>query len=103
MLIPAWAHQAVDVAEPLHHPAPENKWVIETEENIDIEGEPGALQSDARKNWKAACENWKQELHEDNKGSKFSVLDCGHPTCSGDVGSKQCVSKGRYKMKTREE
>jgi hypothetical protein len=98
----AQAHQAADVAEPLDHPRQESKWITETD-TVDIDGDIGALASDARKNWQAACDNWKHEFREDNKDSKIITLTCGSPTCSGDVGSKSCHSKATYKIKTREE
>jgi hypothetical protein len=98
----AHAHQAVDVGEPPDHPKAESKWVTESD-TVDIDGDIGALQSDARKNWQAACDNWKREFREDNKGSKIINVTCGTPTCSGDVGSKTCHSKANYKIKTKED
>ena len=102
MTWPVYAHQAVDVAEPPDRPKTEKKVIVE-EESVSLTGDIGALTSDARKNWKAACDNWKRELREDNKGSKFPKIDCGEPTCSGDAGSKFCRSKATYKMTTKEE
>ena len=102
MTWPVFANQPVDVAEPPGMEKTESKWVTETD-TVDIDGDPGALASEARKNWQAACEKWKREFREDNKGSKIINLTCGTPTCSGDVGNKSCVSKATYKIKTKEE
>jgi hypothetical protein len=99
MTWPGYAHQAVDVADPPDHPST-SEWEVETD-TVDIDGDPGPLASDARKNWKAACEKWRTEFREDNKESKIINLTCGTPTCSGNVGNKSCVSKGTYKMKTK--
>lgn len=98
---PVYAHQAVDVADPPGHEKPD-KWVTETD-TVDIDGDPGPINSDAKKNWKSACEKWKNEFREDNKENKIVSISCGPPTCSGDVGDKTCVSKGTYKMKVRED
>lgn len=77
-------------------------WVVETD-TADITGEPAALASEARKNWKKACDDWKKEFRENNKESKIINLNCGTMTCSGDVGNKSCVSKANYKIKTRDD
>jgi len=97
-----YAHQAVDVAEPPDQPRPETKWITESD-TVDIDGDIGALTSEARKNWQAACEHWKREFREDNKDSKIINITCGTPTCSGDAGAKTCHSKATYKIKTKEE
>lgn len=81
---------------------PTPKWTTETD-TAEILGDPGALASDARKNWQQSCEKWKTEFREDNKGAKIQILNCGQPTCSGDVGNKSCVSKGTYKMQVKQE
>jgi|GEM_PF-4331889 len=101
MTWPVFAHQAVDVANPPGHEKMP-KWEIETD-TVDIDGDPGPITSDARKNWKVACDKWRVEFREDNKENKIISISCGTPTCSGDVGNKTCTSKGTYKMKVREE
>jgi len=75
-------------------------WEV-TDGESDIEGESSATGRDADKAWKKACEDWKKEFRADNKDNKILNLNCGTKTCSGDAGSKVCVSKATYKIKTR--
>jgi hypothetical protein len=79
-----------------------SKWTTETD-SVDITGDPAALQSEARQDWKKKCDDWKKEFKDSNKGAKIINMSCGTPTCSGDVGSKTCVSKATYKIKVKEE
>ena len=65
----------------------------------EIEGEPGNLTSEAKANWKTACEEWKKEIKSENKGSRVTV-DCGKSTCTTDAVNKVCSSTGKYKIRT---
>jgi hypothetical protein len=69
----------------------------------DLEGE-GALESDAKKDWKNKCGDWKKELKDANKEDKDNfnfAMNCGIANCSGDAGKKTCTSKATYKIKSK--
>jgi hypothetical protein len=78
----------------------EVKWEV-TEGAADIEGEPAAMNKEARATWKTACEDWKKEFRADNKENKIISMSCGTPTCDGNTGNKVCTSKAAYKVKTK--
>lgn len=69
--------------------------------STEVMGEPAAMNREARANWKTACTEWKNEFRNDNKDNKIISVNCGVPTCTGDTGTKSCVSKASYKVKTR--
>jgi hypothetical protein len=76
---------------------------VEVHENeATIEGENGATNNDAIKEWKKACADWKKELKTEH-GKDLVSSDCGEKTCSGNAGSKVCSSKGFFKLKVRQE
>lgn len=77
-----------------------NGWEI-VEGATPIHGEPAAMEKEARKLWKNACEEWKKEFREDNKENKIVTINCGSPSCSGAVGQKVCSSTSSYKIKTK--
>lgn len=68
-----------------------------------IEGDPAAMEKEARESFKKACASWKKELREDNvsSGNKIIAMDCGRPECSGSAGKKICSSSASYKIKTK--
>lgn len=68
------------------------------ENEATIEGEMGATNNDAIKEWKKACADWKKELKAEH-GKDLIAPDCGEKTCSGNAGSKVCSSKGFFKLK----
>ena len=76
------------------------EWEV-SEGTSDIEGDTGAINNEARTNWKKACEDWKKEFRQDNKENKIINISCGTPTCSGETGSKTCRSTATYKVKTK--
>lgn len=69
--------------------------------SADIEGEPAAMNKEARATWKTACDAWKKEFRTDNKENKIISMSCGTPACAGDAGNKICTSKATYKIKTK--
>ena len=75
-------------------------WEI-TDGDADVQGDVATMSKEARTSWKKACEDWKKEFRGDNKENKIIALDCGTPNCSGDAANKSCVSKAKYKIKTR--
>ena len=81
-------------------PAGERNWEI-TEGDADVQGDVATMSKEARANWKKACDDWKKEFRADNKENKIILIDCGKPECSGDAANKTCVSKAKYKVKTR--
>lgn len=81
-------------------PAGERNWEI-TEGDADVQGEVATMSKEARASWKKACEDWKKEFRADNKENKIILIDCGRPDCSGDATNKTCVSKAKYKVKTK--
>lgn len=78
------------------------RYVTESDE-VDITGDPAPIASEAKKNWKAACDHWKKEFRDSNADAKIINITCGDVTCTGAVGDKTCVSKASYKIKTRED
>ena len=66
-----------------------------------IVGESAPIASEARTNWKTACNRWRQEFRDANEDARIINLSCGEAECSGNAGNKTCVSKGTYKIKTR--
>lgn len=72
------------------------------EGKAQVEGEASVLAKDARKNWKKACEDWKKETKEMNKGNQILLLDCGKSTCSLQGSEGQiCTSEASFKVKTK--
>lgn len=78
----------------------EPTWEI-VEGSAPIEGDPSAMNKDARTSWQKACDDWKKELREDNKENRIISVNCGKPNCSGTAGNKICSSEGSYKIKTK--
>ncbi|MFN8790714.1 MAG: hypothetical protein ACK5Y2_04585 [Bdellovibrionales bacterium] len=72
-----------------------------TEGQTDLEADGAPLAKDARKNWTKACDAWKKELRELNKGNEILVHDCGRPTCAFQSGENICTSKATYKLKVK--
>lgn len=75
-------------------------WEV-VEGSAPIEGEPAAMNKEARAAWQKACDDWKKELREDNKENRVISINCGKANCSGSAGSKVCSSDGSYKIKTK--
>jgi hypothetical protein len=79
--------------------APSSGGAYIVDENAPINGDPGPLEKDARANWKKACDDWKKETKELNKGNVIS-LSCNTPACSmTDTTSYSCSSTAKYKVK----
>jgi hypothetical protein len=78
----------------------QTKWQV-VEGSAPINGEPAAMEKDARKSWKTACAEWKKEFREDNKENRILSMSCGSLECSGSVGQKVCSSTAQYKISTK--
>lgn len=75
-------------------------WEV-VEGNADINGEHQAARTEARTQWKKACDTWKKEIRDDNKENKIITLNCGTPSCLSETEGTACKSQANYKIKTR--
>lgn len=75
-------------------------WEI-VEGSAEIQGDPGPMAPDARKNWKLECDSWQKQFRADNKENKIITVSCGTPSCSGETANKVCASTATYKIKSR--
>ncbi len=75
------------------------KWQVH-DGSSDIEGDSSATEKEAKKAWGAACDKWKTDFRADNKENKIINISCGRAVCEGEAGSKVCVSKATYTVKT---
>lgn len=48
-------------------------------ENNKIQGNPALSLTESRANWETACERWKKEIRELNKGHQILMTECGTP------------------------
>ncbi|MBK7842834.1 MAG: hypothetical protein IPJ71_03930 [Bdellovibrionales bacterium] len=76
------------------------EWEL-AEGTSDVQGEGAAMNREAKKNWKKACDDWKVEFRNDNKENKIISVSCGTPTCSTESGTVTCSSTATYKVKSR--
>ena len=65
----------------------------------EIFGDPEMGQKASFASWKVACENWKKELKELNKGNHILVINCNSPTSTQSNGLMTFQSRGTYKIK----
>lgn len=72
-----------------------------TEGEATIEGDSALLLTEARKNWKNACNDWKTEFRELNKENSILAMSCGKQNCVTQTSESQCTSKGTYKLKIK--
>lgn len=76
------------------------EWEL-AEGTSDVQGEGAAMNREAKKNWKKACDDWKVEFRNDNKENKIISVSCGTPTCTTESGTVTCSSTATYKVKSR--
>lgn len=70
--------------------------------NAEISGDPAILLADARKNWKKACDEWKQETKELNKDNQIIAISCNKSSCDkNSITETVCSSVGTYKVKVK--
>jgi len=67
----------------------------------DIVGDPENLDATARKNWKAACNEWRADMKDLNKANSILSLACGIPVKAKETHNITYKSTGSYKMKVR--
>lgn len=82
------------------HPKNEKQYEI-TEGSEEIAGDASPLLQDARKNWKAACAEWKKEFKELNKDNQVLSLSCGSMTCATVTMESTCKSQGKHKLRVQ--
>jgi hypothetical protein len=93
----------VVVAAPSPAPSVSGAWETH-EDTSDVIGATGALASEAKKNWSDACKAEEKKFRDERKenGDKVIKWECGAPpVCSGDAGNKSCVSKAKFKFKSK--
>ncbi|MEQ1722318.1 MAG: hypothetical protein ABL930_04025, partial [Pseudobdellovibrio sp.] len=66
----------------------------------DISGDKAPLKKTAELNWKKACNEWRAEFKESNKGNIIISHNCGKMECSKEGVETTCVSRAKYKVKT---
>jgi hypothetical protein len=76
------------------------EWEL-AEGTSDVQGEGAAMNREAKKNWKKACDDWKVEFRNDNKENKIISVSCGTPACTTESGTVTCSSTATYKVKSR--
>jgi WXXGXW repeat (2 copies) len=65
-----------------------------------ITGDSDPLKDGANKKWKTACDDWKKETKDLNKGNQVIAISCGSSACAtGDSSAFTCSSMGSYKVK----
>lgn len=72
-----------------------------TEGTEDVIGDGAVLSKPAKDNWKKACNEWKAELKENNKGNQVLSSNCGPVNCGSEGNETICRSKATYKLKVR--
>jgi hypothetical protein len=73
-----------------------------SEGSAEISGEPAILLTEARKNWKKACDEWKQETKDLNKDNQILAISCNKSQCEkNSITETICSSNGTYKIKTK--
>jgi len=73
-----------------------------SEGSAEISGDPAILLVDARKNWKKACDEWKQETKALNKDNQILAISCNKSNCEkNSITETVCNSNGTYKIKTK--
>ncbi len=75
----------------------------ETFEIVDgsaqVAGSPNVSQAKARRSWEGACEKWKAETRELNRGDKIMMMSCETPVCDSDFGMVVCSSEAVFKVR----
>lgn len=69
------------------------------EDHADLEGEASPLLKNAKKEWKLACKEWKDEVKELNKANSVISLNCGKMDCQTVNMETVCRSKATSKVK----
>lgn len=71
--------------------------------SAEVAGEPATSTAEARSNWNFACEKFKAETKEYNRGDQIMLLSCDNPICafSSDTGKTTCTSMANFKVKTQ--
>ena len=72
-----------------------------TEGSEEIAGDAAPLIQEARKNWKAACLDWKKDFKELNKDNQILSLSCGSMTCTTVAMENTCKSQGKHKLRVQ--
>lgn len=72
-----------------------------TEGDEEVIGDGAMLAKEAQSNWKKACNEWKSELKDMNKGNQIITVNCGSSTCSPSNSQTICKSTAKYKVKVK--
>lgn len=72
------------------------------EGTAEIEGESAPLLKKAKANWKTACEEWKKEVKDLNKGNVILMINCNSNKCVPEsTALTVCRSTGSYKIRVK--
>ena len=67
----------------------------------EVAGDAAPLIQEARKNWKAACADWKKEFKDLNKDNQILSLSCGSMICTTVTMENTCKSQAKYKLRVQ--